>query len=181
MNEKGKTKLTTLLFAALGSALMAVCSLVTIPLFIPITLQTLALYFLLFFLGGKYGSVSATLYVCLGAVGLPVFSGFSGGVGHLFSATGGFIFGFVAAALVYWGCEVLFAKFTFRYVISSALSLLSLYAVGVVWYVVGYLTVEGTLAAIVLTVLPTLLFDVLKILLAYILAYRLSKIINLKS
>ena len=181
MTQKGKTNLQYLLYVSLAVALMAVCSFITLPLFVPITLQTLALYFTLFFLGGRGGSIAATLYVSLGALGLPIFSGFAGGIGHLFSNTGGFIFGFIVAALVFWLFETLLKKAKWCAFISASLSLASLYACGVLWYVFVYISSEGTVPAILITVLPTLLFDIVKIFVAYIISSRLSKILNFRT
>ena len=67
---------------ALMAALTAVCAWITIPFsLVPFTLQTFAVFTALALLGGRRGTASIVLYLCLGLVGLPVFSGFSGGVG----------------------------------------------------------------------------------------------------
>lgn len=67
---------------------------------VPITLGILAIFFSIFTLGMKKGTVSVLIYILLGLVGLPVFSGFSGGAGKLFGPTGGYIFGFIFLALI---------------------------------------------------------------------------------
>ena len=67
-------------FIALMTALMAVCSWITIPFsLVPFTLQTFAVFTALALLGGRRGTLTILLYLCLGLVGLPVFAGFSGG------------------------------------------------------------------------------------------------------
>ena len=53
-------------------------------------------------LGGKWGSCAVLVYLALGAVGLPVFSGFRGGIGTLLGPTGGYLFGFMLTSLLYW-------------------------------------------------------------------------------
>ena len=52
-------------------------------------------------LGGERGTIATLIYILLGAVGVPVFAGFSGGVGILFGSTGGYIFGFLFTGLIY--------------------------------------------------------------------------------
>lgn len=87
---------------ALMTATVAVLSQLSVPLpfGVPITLQVFALALGGYILGPKYGSISALLYVTLGAVGLPVFSNFQGGLHHIVaSPTGGFILGFVFISL----------------------------------------------------------------------------------
>lgn len=85
-------------------ALIFTCSLgplsLHIPGEIPLTLQT---FFLLFFaigFGWKIGGLNALFYVLLGLAGLPVFSGYSGGIENLSGSSGGFFFGFIAGALI---------------------------------------------------------------------------------
>ena len=78
-------------------ALLAVFAAITVPLGpVPFTLQTMALALLPVAIGWRAATCSVALYLLLGAVGLPVFSGFSGGLGHLLGPTGGFLWGFLA-------------------------------------------------------------------------------------
>ena len=94
-----------LAYIALSAVLMAVCARITVPLPTPLvqfTLQTFAMFMALLVLGGRRGLYAMVVYLLLGAVGMPVFSGFRGGMGVLLDTTGGYIIGFVAAALVYW-------------------------------------------------------------------------------
>ena len=105
------------------------------------------------------------LYIALGAVGLPVFSGFSGGIGRLFDATGGFIWGFLVAALVYWAFGPVFRRLI---LIRAAISLISLYLMGSVWYAFVYLGGLSDIPyAMLVCVLPFVIPDALKIALAY--------------
>ena len=67
---------------------MAVCAWISIPFgYIAFTMQTFAVMLALFTLGGKWGTASVFVYLLLGAVGLPVFSGFQGGLGVLLGVT----------------------------------------------------------------------------------------------
>lgn len=92
-----KTKTHAMVMTAVFTALTAVLSLITIPLpsGIPVTLQTFAIALCGFVLGAKMGLISTVLYLALGIVGLPVFSGFSSGFGQLLGVTGGFLWGFL--------------------------------------------------------------------------------------
>lgn len=80
---------------ALMTALICVTAPLQIPLgAVPLTLQTFVITLSGAMLGAKRGCASAIAYVLLGAVGLPVFTGFSGGLGALLGPTGGFLIGF---------------------------------------------------------------------------------------
>ncbi len=97
--KKGSTYQYVL--AAFGAAIIAVLAQVTIPLpLIPITGQTLAVGIVVTILGTRLGTLSVLLYILLGAAGLPVFSGMSGGLGILVGPTGGYIVGFLATAII---------------------------------------------------------------------------------
>ena len=87
---------------------------------VPITGQTFAVLLAGVMLGSRWGGISLVLYAGLGAAGIPWFTGWSGGVGHLAGPTGGYIIGFILAALF-------LGHFTDKYVRSrSFLSMLGL-------------------------------------------------------
>jgi len=89
-------KLRMMIVTALFAAIIGVLAQVTIPLpLVPITGQTLAIGLAATILGARYGTVSVIVYLGLGAVGVPVFSGMSGGLGSLFGPTGGFLIDFI--------------------------------------------------------------------------------------
>ena len=94
-------KIRNMVLSALFAALLCICAWISLPLgALTFTLQTFAIFLALLTLGGKWGSVSILVYIFLGAMGLPVFSGFQGGLGALFGPTGGCIFGFMLTALL---------------------------------------------------------------------------------
>ena len=168
-------KLRDLTFVALMSAFIAVSALIAIPVPLPvvITMQTLGIYLALFTLGGKRGTASVLLYIALGAVGLPVFSGFSGGVGRLLDATGGFIWGFILLALVYWLSGFILGGLD---IVRAVISLVPLYLMGSVWYALVYLGGFSKIPyAMLVCVLPFVIPDIVKILLAYYISKRLKK------
>ena len=91
-----------LAYVAVCAALMAVCSWISIPATVPFTLQTFAVFCSLGLLGGRRGTAAILVYLLLGALGVPVFAGFSGGIGILFGTTGGYLLGFILMGLIYW-------------------------------------------------------------------------------
>ena len=104
MNTAAKQKLSTrdLTRIAVFAALMAVCSWITIPATVPFTLQTLGVFLAVGLLGGRRGTLAIVVYVLLGAIGMPVFAGFSSGLG---GTSSGYIVGFVFSALLMWAME----------------------------------------------------------------------------
>ena len=166
-----------LAYTALGAVLIAVCSWITIPMAVPFTMQTFAVFLTLSLLGGRRGTAAIAAYVLLGAVGLPVFSGFSGGYGVLLGATGGYIAGFVFTGLVYWLVTALFGKKWWIEALALLAGLILVYAVGTAWYMAVYARGTGSagLGAVLLAcVAPFILPDLVKLGLALALARRLS-------
>ena len=152
---------------ALMSAVIALCSWITFPIgSVPITLQTFAVAACVALLGMKKGTLSVIVYILLG---LPVFSLFTGGLGAITGATGGYIFGFIFMALAGgFFCD----KFPDKLVVKIAGMLSGLvlcYITGTLWYVFVWLenSDSTSVAAIVATcVLPYIVPDVVKISLA---------------
>ena len=174
--RKYKLNLIYAVRAALFAAFIAVCSYISIPTSPPITLQLFAITLSLYIYGGIFTSLAVTLYLALGAVGLPVFSGFVGGFGHFASANGGFLFGFIVYSLFYALLEFVFGACGKRRIVYTAISLLLLYLCGSLWYTLVYLSqgFGAYLSALLVTVVPFILPDIVKIFLAYIIAERLK-------
>jgi biotin transport system substrate-specific component len=87
------------LLAILGSALVAICAQVNVPMVpVPMTLQTLAVLAIGGAYGSRLGAATLTLYALEGAMGIPVFAQFKAGPAILMGPTGGYIVGFIAAA-----------------------------------------------------------------------------------
>ena len=171
-----RTKTISLVRCALAAALMAVCAWITVPGPVPFTLQTFAVFCALGLLGGFRGTASVLCYILLGAVGLPVFSGFRGGVGALLGSTGGYILGFLTSALVYWAV-VRSSRDLWRQALGMVLGLLTCYLFGTLWFVEVYTRASGAMTfgtALSLCVIPFLLPDALKIALALLLTRTLG-------
>ena len=93
--------LRAIVLMVVGTALLTVSAKVQVPLpFVPMTLQTLVVLMIGATYGWRLGGATVALYLAEGAMGMPVFAGPTAGLGYLMGPTGGFLFGFVAAALV---------------------------------------------------------------------------------
>lgn len=158
---------------AVAAALLAVCSWLTIPFTVPFTMQTFAVFLTLLLLGGRDGTIAIGVYILLGAVGVPVFSGFTGGISRIIGATGGYIAGFLATGGVYWLAE----RPGKRWRIPSLVAGLAVcYTLGTLWFC--YVTGTGFAAALMLCVVPFLLPDAVKLILAALLGARLRPILD---
>jgi biotin transport system substrate-specific component len=167
---------TDISFIALFTAIMAVCSWISVPAAVPFTLQTFAVFLTTGLLGGRRGTIAVVLYILLGAAGVPVFSGFTGGPGHLFGPTGGYIFGFIFTALVMWLIEYRNGRSLPVLAFSMAAGLLICYAVGTEWFVFEYTRSNDPVSfmtALSWCVIPYIIPDALKIVLAVVLTRRL--------
>ena len=166
---------------AVCAAVMAVCSWISIPAAVPFTLQTFAVFLTAGLLGGKRGTITVIVYILLGAIGVPVFSGFTGGIGHLLGPTGGYIIGFIFSALVMWFAENRFGKSLKVLAASMVIGLIVCYAFGTAWFMAVY-TKEtgeiGLMTALGWCVFPYIIPDAVKIALAVILCRRLRPVIT---
>lgn len=177
--QNRKMSVSDLTRVALFAALIAVSAWISISVPpISFTLQIFAVYMALFLLGGKYGVLAILLYLIIGAVGVPVFSGFRGGVGVLLGVTGGYLVGFLVAGLVFAAVTARGRVTPLFQTVGVVLSLLSCYAFGTAWYMVLYLTSSGPVAlgsVLMACVVPFLLPDAVKIALAYLVSAALKK------
>lgn len=179
---KSKLSVRDMAYIALFAVMMAVCSWISIPYVVPFTLQTFAVFLAVEVLGGRRGTVAVLVYLLMGAVGLPVFTGFSGGIGHLLGSTGGYIVGFVFTALVMWGMERIPGNRTVVLTISMVLGLLVCYAFGTAWFLMVYARTTGPVGvwtAVGWCVAPYVVPDLMKLALALVLRRRLRGAIRL--
>ena len=117
-------------------------------------------------------------YILLGAVGLPVFAGFSGGMGVILGTTGGYIAGFLFSALLMWGIETAFGRSKAVLAVSMAAGLLVCYAFGTIWFIAVYARNSGSVAlsaVLAWCVIPFIIPDLIKIAAALLLTGRLRK------
>lgn len=184
-NNKRNKKLTVyeLTKCAMFAALLAICSWIMVPSVIPFTMQTFAVFTMCAVLGTKLSVITVMVYIVLGAIGLPVFSGFRGGVGVLIGATGGYIWGFLLTALA---CGILIdlqkkcgKKSKIFTVLSMLVGLILCYASGTLWYYYVYTSKNGSTtiwAILCAAVFPYIIPDIIKILLAVLTSGQLKKL-----
>ena len=169
-----KSRALKVTFCGLFCAMMVVCSWITIPSAVPFTLQTLGIFLAYFILGARPATVSLVTYLLLGAVGVPVFSGFKGGAGVLFSQTDGYLWGFLVGGVITIFLEkTIKSRRIFRYA-SGATLLATAYISGSLWYVFAYGEGMDFFAVLKICVLPFVIFDVLKLFLAIYITKRVK-------
>lgn len=132
-NNLSDSSVRKMVYAALFASMTAVGAYISVPVgLIPLTLQTLFVILAGAVLGARWGMLSMVIYVLLGIAGLPVFSGGSSGLGVLVGPSGGYIIGFILAALV---IGYLFEQFQNR----SIAVVVAIFLVGMIAiYVPGY-------------------------------------------
>ena len=167
-------------YIAVFTALLAVCSWIAIPMpwGVAYTLQTLGVFLAVGVLGGKRGTLAVVVYLLLGAMGVPVFSGFQGGTAALLGTTGGYIAGFLFSALAMWMLEKLLGRSLPALALSMVLGLAVCYVFGTAWYMAVYTRSSGAVAlgtVLGWCVVPYIIPDLVKIGLAVGLSNRLQK------
>ena len=173
-----RSKTYDIVYIGVFAVIMAICSWISIPTTVPFTLQTFGVFIAVGILGGKRGSLAVLVFIILGAIGVPVFSGMTGGVGILLGSTGGYIIGFLFSALVMWAMEKLPVRNSFTQILSMILGLIVCYAFGTVWFMVVYSRANGPVGlAAVLSwcVIPFIIPDLIKIAVAFGLSKKLRK------
>lgn len=172
-------KVRNMALCGLFTAVLAICAWISMPMGdTVITLQTFGIFLTLGLLGGKRGTVTVLVYLLLGAIGAPVFSGFRGGLGALLGTTGGYIFGFMSTSILYWIMTSIKDTPRIR-LIAMVLGLLLCYICGSWWYLTRYLTAAQTTLGLVLLkcVVPYLIPDAIKLTLAWILTGKLKRFV----
>lgn len=165
-------------YIGIFTALITICSWISIPTAIPFTLQTFAVFLSVSILGGKRGTLAVVVYVLLGAVGVPVFAEFTGGIGIIMNNTGGYIIGFIFAALVMWLTERILGRELWARGIAMVLGLIVCYAFGTAWFMLVYMRDSGAVGLSTVLgwcVIPYIIPDALKIALALTLSSLLRK------
>ena len=157
-----------LTFMAMMAAVTCILGPLSVPIGqIPISLTNLVIYFTVFVLGIWAGTGSYGIYLLLGAVGLPVFSGFAGGLGKLLGPTGGYLIGFIFMALIGGAVIELSHRNIFLTMLGWVVGTAVAYAFGTVWFV--YLMKCSVTYALTVCVYPFIGFDIVKIVIATLL------------
>lgn len=174
--KKKKLKTIDIVYVGLFAALIAVCAWISIPMTVSFTLQTCAVCLTAGLLGWKRGTLTVIIYILLGMVGLPVFTGFKSGIAAVTGPTGGYIVGFIFTALIVGLAADKLGKKLWVNVIFMAVGILVCYLFGTVWFMIAY---KVTFASALTTcVIPFLIPDAAKIAVAAILVNRLKKFVK---
>lgn len=157
---------------AIFSALTAILAQISIPLPftpVPITFQILAVYISSIILGSKLGTLSQIIYVLLGAVGIPVFANFSGGLHSIVGPTGGYIISYPIIAFIIGKLSEKELPFVTT-ILGLLFSLLVCYSMGVLQLsFVTKITIQKAVAAGALPFIP---LDIVKIIIAYLIGIK---------
>lgn len=179
-----RSKTYDIVYVGVFAVLIAICSWISIPTVVPFTLQTFAVFLAVGVLGGKRGTMAVLVYVLLGAIGVPVFAGFSGGLGIILNNTGGYIIGFIFSALIMWLMERFLGRKLWVQGVSMVLGLVACYFIGTIWFMFFYTRNTGAVGLVTVLgwcVIPFIIPDAIKIALALVLSGRLSKAIKMNN
>lgn len=171
-NQKIRTKQMVLI--ALMTAVTCVLGPLSIPLPfspVPISLTNFAIFLAIFVLGMKSGTISFIIYLLLGAIGVPVFSSFRGGLQVLAGPTGGYLIGFIFLALIMGFALEHFDRKLVPTIIGMIIGMAVCYAFGTVW--LAKLLSLSFKEGLMMGVIPYLPGDAAKIIIAIIVGPKL--------
>ena len=174
-----KTKLSVPQLTVIGVMAAVICILApfSIPIgVVPISFTNLAVYIAIYVLGSRKGTISYLIYLLIGLVGVPVFSGFTSGPGKLFGPTGGYLIGFAFMALISGIFIDRFSNKMYLCFVGMVLGTAVCYLLGTIWlaYQAG-LSFQSALAAGVVPFIPG---DLIKIVIATIIGPQMRKALN---
>ena len=182
MSEKSKKRLLRAVLCSLFAAIICVIAPHAIPTTVPLTLATLGIYVCSCVLTPSMSTLSILLYLAIGAVGVPVFSGYSGGIGKLAGPTGGYLVGYLPMAFVISLIVTLLVRREKRpplavdiaiRMFACVLGTVVLYTFGTVWYVIQQNTTFA--AALPFCVFPFIPGDIAKIVAAALISRGVEK------
>lgn len=170
-----------LTLCALFAALNAILSQISIPIGpVPINLAHISTFVAAGLLGARHGALSQFVFVLLGAVGLPVFSGFTGGLFRVVGPTGGYIIAYIGTAFITGFIIERSGKRTMTVLAAAIYSgWIVTYLFGTLWYC--YITHTNFAAALMVCVVPFLPGDFLKTGLSIFLIKKLSPVLSLNA
>ena len=167
-----RSKTYDIVYIAVFAVIMAICSWISIPATVPFTLQTFGVFIAAGVLGGKRGTLSVLVFILLGAVGIPVFANFSGGIGVLAGPTGGYIIGFIVMAVIA-GLVIDNCRKPWIQLIGMIVGTIVCYLFGTIWFcLVANYTFKAALAVCVIPFIPA---DLVKMIIAMIIGPLIKK------
>jgi len=181
--KKKQMRVQSMIFIALFATLMCIGAWIHFPGPVPATMRTFVVFAALGLLGSKNTFIMLLVYIALGAVGLPVFSGFTSGVAALTGPTAGFIWGFLLGVPVFYIFEKYFSRKKVLTILGYIIYILIHYIPGALWYcrfTAGEINMPGLISSSLVTVVPFIIPDGIKLLVAILTTERLKKIIKTK-
>lgn len=170
--EKRKITTQQMALVAIMTALTCILAPFSLPIGpVPISLTNLVIYFSLYLLGWKLGTLSYVIYLLIGLVGVPVFSGFSAGPAKLFGPTGGYLIGFIPMAII---AGIVIDKYTEKWLLcllAMIIGTIVCYALGTTW--LAYEAKMDMMAALWAGVIPFIPGDLVKMALAILIAPKI--------
>lgn len=168
-----KSKIYSLSSAALMTAVLCVSAPMSIQIgAVPLSAATLVIYLSIYLLGWRRGTASCIVYILMGTFGLPVFSGFSGGIGRILGPTGGYIVGYIPMAVI-GGKGIACSGKMWIQTAALFLGTAVCYLLGMVWFcMVMHMDMTSAFAVCVVPFLPG---DVIKVFLAVTVGPKLKK------
>jgi len=169
-------KSTTYQMVSIGVMAAVICILgpLSIPIGpVPLSFTNLAIFISLYALGRRNGTISLLIYIFIGFIGIPVFSGFSGGPSKLLGPTGGYIIGFIFMALI---AGLFIDRFFNKWYLcftGMVLGAIVCIALGTTW--LAYQANMSAGAALTAGVIPFIPGDLAKIILAVIVGPQIRK------
>ena len=168
-------KIKQLVVDAMFIALLVVSSFISIPINqIPYTLQTLVVFIILLTLPLKDSILVFVIYLIMGLIGLPVFSGFTSGI----TPTLGFIIGFIILPIIYKILNIIIKikNQNILNIINLFICLLILNVIGTIFYM--FIMNLDFLSSLLICVVPFILIDVIKILASILITNRIKPILD---
>lgn len=158
---------------AITAAILCIFSPFSLPIgAVPVSLATFAICLISCITPWKQSVAAVTIYILLGACGLPVFSGFTGGFQQIAGLTGGFIIGYIPCSFIVSFFINKYQDKKFVYPLSMIIGFFACYFMGTVWY--SLQTDTDFIAALTVCVLPFIIGDTVKITVATTLGIMLK-------
>lgn len=177
--SKRRSAVQNMIFISLFATLMCIGAWLHFPSAVPATMQTFVVFVALGLIGCRNTFIMLVVYVLLGALGLPVFSGFTGGFGALTGPTAGFIWGFLLGVPAFYIFEKYARGKKSLMIIGYIIYILIHYIPGALWYCyfnLGALSLEGIISSSLVTVVPFIIPDAVKLFLAMLVVEKIRRI-----
>ncbi len=167
-----------IVYIAIFASILCIISPLAIPIgAIPITLATFGVYLIGALTKKLDGFFAVVIYLCIGLMGIPVFSSFRSGFSVLLGPTGGYLIGYLIGVLIISIITSLNKKKFFLYIISMIIASVSWYLFGTIWYMI--VMDVAMVEALMLCVIPFLLGDAIKIIIASLVSYIINNKTNI--